>query len=806
MRFTLLSFAAGVWWLQVQADLPPAPGALLAVLLPLGAWALVLRDRAAGRGAVRAAALLLCAASGCAFAAGFAWAAWRAEARLADALAQEREGEDVRVVGVIDDLPLRTERGWRFALAVERVLDAGAAVPGRVSVAWPARPARGLPEIELPTLAAGERWQFTLRLRRPHGNVNPGGFDIEGWLFERGIRATGSVARDGEHCRLDAFAGRPTDHVQRLRDRLRARMLAALEGRPYAGVVVALAIGEQREVAGEQWQTFNRLGIGHLLAISGLHVTLFAVIVGGATLALWRRVPALALRLPAQKAAAIVGLVAAAGYVQLAGAQVPAQRTLYMLAAAALALWFGVPGRASSVLVFALTAVLLIDPWAVRAPGFWLSFGAVSVIIAAGAGRIGPLPAWKTAVRTQAAVTVGLAPLSLLLFQQVSLVSPLANAVAIPVVTYLVTPLTLFSLAVPAQWSLVLAHEVFAILAALLEPLAHLPAAVREQHAPGPGAMVAGAVATLAFIAPRGLPGKAAGLVWLAPLLCWTPSPPAEGAFRATVLDVGQGLAVVVETHRHALAYDAGPRFTDQADAGNRIVVPFLRAAGVRRLDGLVVSHNDIDHSGGALSVLAAVPVGWLAASVPEDADVWRQRRATGGDAWSCVAGQAWEWDGVRFEMLHPGPGPPAAPGARARKPNDASCVLRVQSPHGSLLIAGDIEALAERELLARGAQAVRADVVIAPHHGSRTSSTPAFVTAVAAAEAMFTVGHRNRFGHPVADVVARYRAAGARVLRTDRDGAVRLEFGPVLEIRRWRAEEPRYWRAEADPGRSLLE
>jgi competence protein ComEC len=806
MRWLLLAFALGVLALQQQAELPAlAPAAWLALPLAiaLGAW-LASRRLGAWRGRVARGVAIFSAAAAVGLG-GFFYAAWRAEARLADALPTAWEGRDIDVVGVIDELPQATERGARFAFAVERVVTPGAVVPSRLSLGWYGSWRADEPAVDVPELHAGERWSLAVRLKRPHGTVNPHGFDVEAWLLENEFRATGYV-RDGEgNRRLDAFAGRPGDYVERLRETIRARILAALGDRPYAGVIAALAIGDERAIPSEQWRVFFRTGIGHLISISGLHVTAFATLIGAIAFWLWRRNHRLTLLIPARKAAAIAGVAAAFVYVLLAGFQVPAQRTLYMLTVAAIGLWLGRPGTASTVWLWALAVVLARDPWAMLAPGFWLSFGAVGLLLYTGVGRVGTGSALGAAARAQWAITLGLVPLMLMLFQQISLVSPLANAVAIPVVTFIVVPLTLASIVIPWDLLLVAAHQVFAWLALLLEALSALPAAVWQQHAPPSWAVIAGAIGVLWLLAPRGLPGRALGFVWLLPLFLVVPLLPPPGTFRVTVLDVGQGLAVLVQTHAHALLYDAGPRFNDTADAGARIIAPMLRATGIERLDAMIVSHQDSDHSGGALSVLQTVPVTWLASSLPPENAIVRARTEAGESAERCVAGRRWQWEGVDFALLHPVEASYANPKLKA---NDLSCVLRVGNAAGSALLTGDIEARTEADLIRRDGAALHADLLIVPHHGSRTSSTTAFIAAVAPGAAVFTPGYRNRFGHPRPEIVARYAEAGIPTYRTDYEGALTFAFEPGARLapRREREADPRYWRDTPQRGAPPLD
>jgi competence protein ComEC len=793
----LVAFACGVAWLQTCAALPGCPAwiacAGLGALIALRVACTTLRP-----------VIVLPFAVVAAVAVGFGYAGWRAENRLAEELPREWESVDIGVVGVVDDLPAVSAQGARFAFAVERVLSGRAILPSRLSLAWFAPVRKNFSDEDVPAIHAGERWYLTVRLKRPHGTVNPGGFDLEAWLLQQGLRATGYVHPEGFNARRDYFAGRPGDYVQRARERIRERIMAALPGARYAGVIAALAIGDQRAVPEEQWAVFNRTGVGHLVSISGLHVTVFAAFAGGIAYAFARRSTRLTARVPARKLAALVGVVAAGGYVLLAGAEVPAVRTFAMLAIAACGLWWGRPGTAGVIWLWALAGVLLWDPWATLTPGFWLSFGAVGLLLYASAGRLqaAQSPGWRAWVTSalregmhaQWVVTIGLVPMTLALFQQASLIAPVANAVAIPVVTLGVVPLALTGIVLPFDVLFQVAHAVLASLMRLLEFLAALPDATWQQHAPLPWTVVAGIVGTLWLLAPRGLPGRSWGFLWLLPLFIVRPEPPPPGAFRLTVLDVGQGLATVVETHRYTLVYDTGPRFNETTDAGGRIVAPYLRAAGLRRADGLVISHADLDHSGGALSLLQVTPVGWFASSLPAGhAIVLRAQEKIGARVMACIAGQQWTWDDVHFTVLHPTRAEYDDPYA---KTNDRSCVVRVDSAHGSALLTGDLEAKSEALLLRTNPSALRADVLVVPHHGSRTSSTPAFIAAVAPKVAIFAAGYRNRFGHPRADIVARYEAHSVLLVRTDLGGAATLSFAPGTPLSPVMARDTRrrYW------------
>ena len=791
-----LMFVAGVWMLQ---QMPTLPG--LGWLLPLAIAALLLwRRRKRTDWPQRLGWLAL------ALAAGFMWAACAAHVRLAEALPPAWEGRDIQIVGVVASLPQSQERGQRFEFDVEQVLTSGAAVPAHISLTYYQTGFAAInaqsPDAKHrePALHAGERWQLTVRLKRPHGNLNPHGIDLEAWLLERDIRATGYVREDADNRRLQAFVPRLSYAVEALREHIRIRMAAALAGQPYGGILQALAIGDEAAIGAAQWETFRRTGTSHLISISGLHITMLAGLVFGLAYHLWRRSQRLTLRLPARKAATAAALTAATCYALIAGFSVPTQRTLYMLAVFAAALWFGRNLAVTRVLSYALALVALLDPWAVLAPGFWLSFGAVALIAFAANGRLQP-PHWlRTAINTQWAISLGLVPLLLVLFQQVSLVSPLANALAIPLVSFVVVPLTLLGAALPLDGLLHLAHGCMSVVMQFLQWLALLPASTWQQAAPPAWTLLPAILGMLWLLLPRGFPLRWLGLTGLLPMLLLQPPAPGPGAMEVAVLDVGQGLAVVVRTAHHALLYDTGPRYSAQSDSGSRIVLPYLRAAGIAQLDGMVVSHDDSDHSGGMHSILTQMPVAWLASSLPTstlDVALLPRRR--------CHAGQSWRWDGVDFTMLSP----TLASYARTDvEDNNRSCVLRVASRYGSLLLTGDIERKAERTLLESSAGQLSSDVLLAPHHGSGTSSSPAFVAAVHPAATIFTVGYRNRFRHPKPEVVKRYATADSRLYRSDTDGAVLLRFTGAdgVAATRWRIEARRYWHDTFGPASALAE
>ena len=827
---------------------------------------------------------------------GLAYAGWRADLRLADALAPEWEGCDIELVGVIDEMPQVADDGTHFAFVVESARapgmtarelkrvnaldvaagrpldgavaaaeaaadrrraavravdadeddadgDAGAAplpgvgapvVPSRVWLAW-SRNQRDDPAVAATPapLRAGQRWRLPVRLRRPHGAMNPDGFDAELWLFDQGLRATGSVRGNG--VLLDATWAPIEDARQWVRDRLMLSgqgVVAGANDAAATGALAALAVGDQAAISGPGWEVFRNTGVAHLMSISGLHITMLGWLGGAAIGALWRRSERAALWLPTPVAARWGGVGVAWMYALLAGWGVPAQRTVVMLAGTALLRSAGVNWPSTLVALAAMVPVTLLDPWALLQPGFWLSFAAVGLLmvseparavrdgghveaerprpepepaaaptravfpasvraIRAGGGRVAA--ELRGGFRAQVIASLGLAPLTLVAFQQVSLVGLLANLVAEPWVTLVVTPLTLLGIGLPPLWHL----AAFALRPLLwfLALLARWPlASVHVATAPD-WALAAGLVGGALLMLPVPWRVRLLGVAMLPPLLWPFVARPAGGRFELVAADVGQGTAVLVRTHAHLLLFDTGPRFGDANDAGLRMLLPLLQARGEPRVDLLVLSHADADHVGGAQSIIDRLPVAALRSSL----DVRNPLRANPIPHVACLAGQRWSWDGVTFTMLHPF-ADDYHPGA---KTNALSCVLRVADADGaSALLTGDVEAAGEARMIVHArdgpAATLRSDVLVVPHHGSHTSSTDAFLDAVNPAVAVIQVGYRSRYGHPAPIVVARYRAHGIALVRTDHCGAWSWSDG---QARCTRVIRQRYWQWQPAPG-----
>ncbi len=799
----------------------------------------------------------------------------RATVTLSASLPAALEGQDIDVVGVVAAMPQRSESGLRFKFDVHAALRQGQAVqlPPRVYLAWYGGSAAGVEGVEaqpaLPRVQAGERWQWRVRLKAPHGHMNPGGFDYELWLWEQGLQATGylrtgkqdpapqRLAQTGEHpvewlrqsvrdAIVERFAGAPTAAHTRA-----PQATVGMGQAPLAGIVAALVVGDQSAIDRSDWDVFRATGVAHLMSISGLHVTLFAWLAAAGMGAFWRRTAlwgwTWCLHWPAPHAAAVGGVLLATAYAVFSGWGVPAQRTVWMLALVVVLRLSGRVWPWPWIWWTVLAGVVLVDPWALLQAGFWLSFVAVGVLFATGVadpkppkapreaadpqperepegeetkavGRsylvrfvarfralalfvhhFGMGSAWRGVLREQWVVTWALTPLSVLFFGQISVVSLAANAMAIPWITLVVTPLAMAGVVWAPLWSV--AVMALSPLQALLGWMAAWPWASVHVAVPPLSLALWACLGGVWMTLASAWPWRCVGLALCLPALGWQPPRPAPGHFELLAPDLGQGNAVLVRTAQHSLLYDTGPRYSVESDAGHRVIVPLLLRYG-ETLDLLLLSHRDSDHTGGAAAVLALQPGLPVLSSLAPEHPLLQRGAAAPGLNQRCQAGQSWQWDGVRFEVLHPG-AKDDPPGARS---NSLSCVLRIGNGEQTALLAGDIEAPQEAALLARyapqppapGVTALHADVLLVPHHGSKTSSTAAFIAAVAPRWAWVQAGYRNRFGHPAPEVVARYRAQGVVVVDSAHCGAMQWRSAQTQGMQCERDLSRRYWHHSA--------
>lgn len=668
-----------------------------------------------------------------------------------------RDGTDVVVSGSICAFPTKRPGSWRFVLTTDAPSRARG-LPERVLISWYDRGSQVATPLE-----PGQHWRLTLRLRSPRGLSNPGAFDYERWLFSQHIGATGWVRDSAVNQRISGDA--TTCPGADWRAAIARRVAAALDGRPAAPYILGLAVGAYQALPEEEWDKLRRTGTIHLISISGFHIALVAGPAALFGLCLARLLLAAGRRCRPRVIAAWTGMIAAGLYGLLAGFSVPTVRSLVAVALVAVlaTLRRTITGR--EMLGSVVLGVLIVEPLAPLVPGFWLSFAGVIVLgtvaMAFRTRTASPGPV-RLLLVTQVGMTVGLAPLLIVFFGQLPLSGTLANLVAVPAFSFVLLPLTLVGtglvMVVPSAGVAVLGvtADCFDLWRWFLNWCADLPLAVWYLPAPGPFALVLAGVGVVSALWPPPWPGRWLGPGMLAGLLAAGGGPVPAGDLRITVLDVGQGLSVFVQTAGHALLYDAGPAFRD-SDAGERVVVPALQSMNVRHLDTLLISHPDADHRGGAGSVLARYPTGLLLGTGLES------RRAL-----PCKAGSRWRWDGFDFEILHP----PA--GALPADDNAGSCVLRISGAGASLLLPGDIPASVEETLVSHP-DFGPADLVIAPHHGSRTSSSRRFVEATRPRFVVFSTGFRNRWRFPASEVLERWRGSGACALDTGVEGALQF-------------------------------
>jgi len=734
-----------------------------------------------------------------AFFIGALWALIVAQSYLKHQLPQEFIGQDILIKGQVSGLVDSSAKSVRFDFAVsEFVSIKGQGIKGReINILASTLPTR----LRLSwyyhkgEIHSGEQWQLSVRLKPPHGMQNPGGFDYEKWLYQQATNATGYIRKSQDNRRIaTASFG-----VGVIREQLLS-VLSQLPDKTYQGLLQALTIGHKSAISQPQWQVLRRTGTTHLMAISGLHIGLVAGLV---FVVVRRLVPAFILmHMSAPQIAALFSLLAAGFYTLLAGFSVPTQRAFIMLLVFMLAIMIKRPAFSINTLSLALIAVLVINPVSVLSVGFWLSFLAVLIITLVSSARVNgaqtKVRLWLQGVRVQWLIALGMLPLSILLFQQGSLISPLANMLVIPLVGMVIVPLALLA-SLLSTFSVEAGVSLFAVISvlfswiwALLEGLSLLPAASWQRSSIGALPAILAVIGVILLLMPRGFPLRFSGIILILPLLLYQYPKPEQGAFSVQVLDVGQGLSIVIQTRDNTLLYDTGAKFSDNFDIGQRVIVPYLNFIGVDTLNRMIISHGDNDHAGGAESVLKMMNVQMLF-SEPQ---VFKDRFQNEKNSLICKAGQRWQWNGVNFAILHPDF---TNADIRYKETNNRSCVLKVWNHSYSLLIPGDIERKAELHLLETQAPHLNADVLLVPHHGSNTSSTLDWLEKVNPQLGIVSAGYKNRFGHPTHKILKRYREQKIKVLNTADSGMILLNFPAgstqqPLEIRQQRKVSTHYW------------
>ncbi len=762
MAVRIITFVLGVWLFQFSPELPPS----YLFLIPLVVISLTLRWSEFMFPAL--------------FVLGLSWAAGHGYMRALERLPPEHEGQEVILTGVVASIPSRNPHRSRFLFNVEGLELEGLHYPGpgKVRLSWYKKTIQ---------LAPGQQWTLVTKLRRPRGTFNPGTFNYEAWLYQQGINASGYVIRSDRNRKVDErFIGYL---FQRLRFYLFSELTQYIEDERALGLVLALIIGKRSGIDDTDWETFRATGTNHLFAISGLHIGIVAGLFFLLGKALWRLSPGGCLWLPAPKFAACLALVTAFLYAGLAGFAIPTQRALIMLAVILGSNYFDRNSSPLMGLCWALLAVVLYDPLAPLSFGFWLSFAAVlSILMALQWQSTGQYSPYRAAARLQWAVFFGLAPLLLMMGLGVSFLAPFINLLVVPIFSLLLVPwlfaalLLMFPLPPLGQWLLELASEALLLQVDVLAKIASFDA-INLYHAPlTPVVLIVLGIAFLLCLLPRGAPGRSLYGLFFLPILAVSPSRPNQGDFWVTQLDVGQGLSLVITTQNHLLLYDTGPRFPGGFDAGESVVVPYLKQAGYSTIDRIILSNGDMDHRGGYQSVLNHFNVLESYSGEPE--------RIKHGSVGPCYAGQKWQWDGVRFEVLHPSQG-------ATWKGNNASCVVKISNSSGQFLITGDIERAAERSLLKQDQAVLQAAVTTVPHHGSKSSSSEAFTHAVGANIALVSAGYGNRYGFPRQQVVSRWQATGSTIYNAFDTGAIAIQFSQASGISKpqlYRQVKRRYW------------
>lgn len=760
-----LAFLLGVVLFTQLSSMPAMAwsGILLLILPVLSDWRLL-----------RFPLLLVC---------GFLWALVHAGLTLQHELPAVLEGKELTVMGQVASLPIKRDDGVEFQFDVSSLRGEGKdwPSPGRVLLNWQTEQATAL--------KPGQMWRLDVKLKRPHGLMNPGGFDKEQQLFLQGVRAKGYVRPRGFNQRLgdSVIAG----GIDRWRQSIGQNVSRVLADSPFYGIILALANGEQHSILDAHWQTLRETGTIHLMSISGLHVSLVAAMSFWLFSFVWRHTGLTRTLWPSDRIAALGAMILATLYSAMAGFSIPTQRSLIMVAVALLAILLRRTAKPMHVLACALLLVLLYDPFAVLSIGFWLSFVAVFLLMYGMQGRVIVSGLWWKWGRVHWVATLGLTPALLYTFHYTPLASVLANFIAVPWTSFTTVPLSLFGALLQPVWQgggdalIELADGSIAVLWPLMTWLQHLQLHLQVANQPPLWSMLLAAAGVLLLLAPSGFPCRWLGGLWCLPML-WLPvSVPVYGEAWFTLLDVGQGLSAVIKTRNHALVYDTGPGWGEEYDTGKAVLIPFLQHEGINRVDTLMLSHGDNDHIGGARSLLKGLPVTTIIGAQPESLAEYPMQR--------CQQGQGWVWDGVTFEVIYPRAGDQAG----EIKDNNLSCVLRVSNSGGAILLAGDIEADGEQRLLAVESELLPADVLVAPHHGSNTSSTQAFIEAVSPRYVLFPVGYQNRYRFPNSKVTARYAKLGVKSLDTAKEGAISVVLKHdkgVSAPRSYRAMEQHIW------------
>jgi competence protein ComEC len=714
---------------------------------------------------------------------GFSWSLIIAHQRLSQQLPKILEGKTLIAKGRILTIPENHSDAVRFDFLIQKL---ETSIPIRYPISVRIKGYFYKNSNVLTDFKKGDIWQFALRLRRPRAFWNPGSFDYQAELFQQNICAIGYL--------LEKF---PLHLIQRanayysidnLRQKITAKVKKALQDYPLLGLISALTTGIRCEITDEQWQVMRGTGTNHLFAISGLHLAFIAGIIYWVVRFICCRIPYATLYIPAPKMASALTLLSAIFYSALAGFAIPTQRALLMLSAFSLAIIKRRYLTSWHSFHLALLIILIIEPFAVLSASFWLSFTAVILIFYAVLNRIKPLKNWRAWCRIQLTVSLGLIPLSLLFFHQISWISFAANLIAIPSIGFLVLPFSLLgsllSLVSPVLGNpiLIFAEQLLELLWKLLNFFSEIPFAQYYAYLSNRWILVSSLVGILLLLAPKGMPTRCLGFFWILPLFFGESQRPQYGDIWIHLLDVGQGLASVVRTQHHVLIYDTGPRLSPSFDAGKLVILPFLQTIGVQKVNLMVISHGDNDHSGGAMIILKQIQVDKVLSSIP--------KKFLPKIVNLCEEKMHWQWDGISFEILYP-------PMNHHYLGNNSSCVLKISNHSQSILLVGDIEKAAENYLVHVKQKELLSTVLVVPHHGSKTSSSIEFLNHVQPAYALFPTGFHNRFKFPHKIVLNRYERLGSKIYNTAMVGTITLKLNALsnnIQAETYYEKNHRFW------------
>ena len=766
MREWILSFGLGVF---IAGFTPQLPGYDYSFLLFLPAL-LSLRYRALKLPAAFCLGLFCL----------FYWG-WAQQKTI---LPLELEQQDLWVRGIVIDFPQRQENSTRFSFRPVSLCKQ-TQISDCLSLRQSEKHKLLLHDYSYQNYLPGEHWLLKVRLKRPHGFANPGSFDYERWLFQEQFSATGYVRNDFSSVLLDS---RRHWLLYPWLDSFRYQLQQKINQLPLAvpGYISALITGDRYQITDAQWSLLTTTGTNHLMVISGLHIGLVAWLMFNFSNFIFRNIAALCLIIAAPRLAALTALLAAFLYAGLAGFSLPVQRALVMV----ICLMSGqiLLRQVSPVnsLALAFFIICLFDPLALQSTGFWLSFVAVGILLSTisasdkNDNRQALLYRIKALLWCQCYLLIGMLPIMVLFFGQISMLAPLINLLAIPFIGMLIVPLCLLALFAglfsQSGFAFLLSFPdfLFSEIARLLERLfTTADFFIMEFPALPVWLWLILLCATiLQFMYPRPVI-KIAGMLILLICLAYSPRRPLENEFLLDILDVGQGLAVVVTTQTHQLVYDTGPAYNPGFNAGSGIIQPFFQHQNLKAPDIIVVSHGDNDHAGGLAALARYFPASTIYAG---ETSLLPAKLDNPPVMHQCLAGINWWWDQVKFEFLYPR--------EYSLSGNNASCRLKISAGSYSALLTGDIEKEAELALLKNARNALQADIMTAPHHGSKTSSIAPFIRRVAPAHVVFSSGYLNSFGHPHDDVRQRYTELDSRLYDTSTSGALRFHLSAAQGIK----------------------